>query len=268
MTATIRWLGGASMELTLGAFRLLTDPVLADGPVAFRMNGHPSTGQDDVPIHRHAPVPPLDVHGLDALLLSHVHGDHFDDAARERVPRTLWGLAPAQQVPQLEAWGFDVVEGCIPGEEHHLERAGEILRLRALPALHSASAATRAELGDVNGYLIEHETVRRRLRIAWTGDTVWFDELPAVLTERGPLDALVLHAGAVGQGGPWGLMTMDAAQAARLIEAVRPTVAVPVHHHTFSHYTESVEALVARLAGGPGHDCLRLVAEGETVVLD
>jgi N-acyl-phosphatidylethanolamine-hydrolysing phospholipase D len=268
MTATLRWLGGATMELRLGAFRLLTDPVLADGPVAFHMDGHPSTGADGVPIHRSAAVPPLELEGLDALLLSHVHGDHFDAVARERVPRTLWGLAPAEQVLRLEGWGFDLVEGTVPGEEHRLERAGEILRLRVLPARHSREAATRAELGAVNGYLLEHTSVRRTLRLAWTGDTVWFDELPAAILARGPVDVLVPHLGAVGRGGPWGMMTMDAAEAARLVEAVDPRWIVPVHHHTFSHYTEPVDALVTRLAGGPYRDRLRVIAEGDWVALD
>jgi L-ascorbate metabolism protein UlaG (beta-lactamase superfamily) len=256
------------MELRLGAFRLLTDPVLAEGPVAFSMNGHPSTGEDRAPIYRYAPVPPVDLDGLDALLLSHVHGDHFDAAARERVPRTLWGLAPAEQVPRLEAWGFEVIEGTVPGEEHHIERAGEILRLRVLPARHSHDPATSADLGAVNGYLIEHETIRRTLRLAWTGDTIWFDDLPAAALQRGPVDVLVPHVGAVGCGGPWGLMTMDAAEAARLVEAVEPRWVVPVHHHTFSHYTEPVQALADRLAGGRFRDALRVVEEGGVVKIE
>ena len=268
MTASIRWLGGATMEMHLGSFRVLTDPVLAEGPVAFHMDEHPSTGESGVPIERRAPLPSLDVEGLDVLLLSHVHSDHFDAVARERVPRTLWGLAPAEHVPQLERWGFEVIEGTIAGEEHHIERAGEILRIYVLPARHSHEAATSATLGAVNGYLIEHEIVRRTLRIAWTGDTVWFDELPAALTQRGLVDVLIPHLGAVGRDGPRGLMSMDAAQAAQLIEAVRPRLVMPVHHHTFSHYTEPVEALVARLAGSPHHDVLRFVEEGDVVRLD
>jgi hypothetical protein len=38
--------------------------------------------------------------------------------------------------------------------------------------------------------------------------------------QRGPVDVLVPHLGAVGRDGPWGLMTMDAEEAAHLIERV------------------------------------------------
>ena len=243
MTASIRWLGGATMELELGSFRVLTDPVLAAGPT-------------------------LDLDGLDVLLLSHVHDGHFDAAARERVPRTLWGLAPAEHVPQLERWGFDVVEGTIAGEEHHIERGGEILRVYVLPAQHASDAADRASLGAVNGYLIEHETVRRTLRLAWTGDTVWFDALPAAITARGLVDVLVPHLGAGDHDGPRGLTTMDAEQTARLIAAVAPTVVMPVHHRASSHHASAIDALVARLADGPHHDALRYAEEGDVVRLD
>jgi L-ascorbate metabolism protein UlaG (beta-lactamase superfamily) len=268
MTVSLRWIGGATMELRFGAFRVLTDPVLADGPIAFHMDGHPSTGEDGAPIYRYAPVPPVELNGLDALLLSHVHSDHFDAVARERVPRELWGMAPAQQIPRLESWGFDVIEGTVPGEEEHLERAGEILRIRVLPAWHSHDATTQRKLGDVNGYLIEHRTIRRTFRLVWTGDTVWSDDLAAAALQRGPVDVLVPHLGAVGRGGPWGLMTMDAEEAAHLIERVVPHRVVPVHHHTFSHYTEPVTALVDRLAGTRFADSLRVAEEGEVVALE
>jgi L-ascorbate metabolism protein UlaG (beta-lactamase superfamily) len=240
VTASIRWLGGATMELRLGSFRVLTDPVLASEPA-------------------------LDLDGLDALLLSHVREAHFDAAARARVPRTLWGLAPAEHVPQLERWGFDVIEGTIAGEEHHIERGGEILRLCVLPTRQSDDVAERASLGAANGYLIEHETVRRTLRIAWTGGAVWFDALPVAITARGLVDVLVPHLGGADHDAT---TTMDAAEVARLIAAVAPTVVMPVRHRAGSHHAGAIDALVARLADGPHHDALRYVEEGDVVRLD
>ena len=268
MTAAIRWLGGATMELRLGGFRLLTDPVLAEGPAAFVLDAGPATGGHGGPVTRRASLPPVELTGLDALLLSQVHADHFDAVARERLPRTLWGLAPAEHVLQLEAWGFEVIEGTTWGEEHHIERAGEILRLAVLPARPSHDPATAAAIGAVNGYLVEHETARRTLRIVWTGDTVWFDELPDAARRRGPVDVLIPHLGAARGDGPRGRTTLDADEAARLIAAVEPLRVLPVHHHTFSHYGEPVEALVERLAGGRFAGALRVAQEGELVRIE
>jgi L-ascorbate metabolism protein UlaG (beta-lactamase superfamily) len=49
MTVSLRWIGGATLELRFGAFRVLTDPVLAEGPIAFYMDGP----QRVVPVHHH-----------------------------------------------------------------------------------------------------------------------------------------------------------------------------------------------------------------------
>jgi hypothetical protein len=53
------WVGGPTARIELGSFRLLTDPMLSQGPAAFIMNGHPSTGEDNVPIARLASLPPV-----------------------------------------------------------------------------------------------------------------------------------------------------------------------------------------------------------------
>jgi len=75
------WVGGPTARIELGSFRLLTDPMLSQGPEAFIMNGHPSTGEDNVPIARLASLPPVEVDDLDLVLASHLHSDHFDAPA-------------------------------------------------------------------------------------------------------------------------------------------------------------------------------------------
>jgi hypothetical protein len=45
------WVGGPTARIELGSFRLLTDPMLSQGP--------PSTGEDNVPIARLASLPPV-----------------------------------------------------------------------------------------------------------------------------------------------------------------------------------------------------------------
>jgi uncharacterized protein involved in high-affinity Fe2+ transport len=43
--------------------------MLSQGPTAFIMNGHPSTGEDNVPIARLASLPPVEVDDLDLRLV-------------------------------------------------------------------------------------------------------------------------------------------------------------------------------------------------------
>jgi N-acyl-phosphatidylethanolamine-hydrolysing phospholipase D len=58
------WVGGPTARIEIRSFRILTDPMLGDGPEAFIMRRHPSTGQMGVPIARLAPLPSVDLDDL------------------------------------------------------------------------------------------------------------------------------------------------------------------------------------------------------------
>lgn len=250
----VHWIGGATLFLEVGPFRIVTDPVLGEGAAL-------------APLARLAPLPPFDLVPLDAVLLSHVHPSHLDPAAVGRLRKDAPVVAPPAHAAFLRARGFTSVVALGWWERTALARGGVSLKLLAVPAWHSADPRASLDLGVVNGYLIEHVRGDERRTVYWTGDTVWFDGL-ALIAERAPrIDLLVPHVGAVGAGEPGGRRTLDAAEAARLIALVDPRAVVPVHHHTFSHYVEPIEALRVRLAGGPHADRLHLVREGESVAL-
>ncbi len=87
------WVGGPTTRIELGSFRILTDPTLGEGPEAFVMRRHPTTGELNVPIARLAPLPDVRLDDLDMVIASHLHADHFDTAAVERLDGSLPVLA-------------------------------------------------------------------------------------------------------------------------------------------------------------------------------
>jgi N-acyl-phosphatidylethanolamine-hydrolysing phospholipase D len=262
------WVGGPTSRIELGSFRLLTDPMLSQGPEAFVMNGHPSTGEDNVPIARRSPLPPVQLDDLDLVLATHLHTDHFDAAAVERLSKDLPVIAPTANVPQLQDWGFSKVEGMDWRQERSWHKHGERLRVLALPAHHSHDAHVRRELGVVNGYLLEHRTDAAAFRIYCTGDTVWFDELHQIAEELPDVDLLLPHLGGVGKDGPWGLMTLDAAEGTDVVRVTRPRTVIPVHHSTFSHYVEPVSVFAKALATSRYTGQLVVLDEGQSWTSD
>ncbi|MDX5421237.1 MAG: MBL fold metallo-hydrolase [Hymenobacteraceae bacterium] len=259
------WVGGPTFLLQIGSFRLLSDPMLAEGPVAFYMNGHPATGEDNAPITRAAPLPAIDLQPLDLVLISHLHSDHFDRVAQEKLLKEVALVAPADQIDSPKLQAFKNREPLGWWQEKVLERNGEVLRLVALPANHSHDQVTNKDLGVVNGYALQYSKGSDAYTIYWTGDTVWFDEIKEIKERLGRIDLLVPHMGAVGKNGPWGLMTLDSEEAVKVMEAVQPGLVIPVHHHTFSHYTEPISLLQKKLANRPG--VLRVLQEGQTTAL-
>ncbi|WP_439879651.1 MBL fold metallo-hydrolase [Pontibacter sp. MBLB2868] len=262
---TFNWIGGPTFLLKLGSFKLLSDPIFAGGPVAFYMDGHPSTGEDNAPILRFSPLPFLDLNNLDLVLISHLHSDHFDSFATKILSKESILVAPTAQINSPKLQKFINRQPLGWWEEVLLEKEGEKLRIMGLPANHSHDEPTNEALGIVNGYELQYTSGNFAYTIYWTGDTVWFDEIREIKKRLGKVDLLIPHMGAVGKDGPWGLMTLDSGEATKVVEIIKPFTVIPVHHHTFSHYTEPISPLVEKMVNSPSE--LRVLTEGQTTYL-
>ena len=239
---TIEWVGGPTMLIRFGPFHILTDPVLGEGPTAFRIFD-PNTGTPDAPQSRLVPLPRLALAATDLVLLSHAHEDHLDAVAIERLPGGVSVLLPEDQEGQVRARGLTGADGIAWRESRILEQDGYRVSITAVAARHTESPAYLAVLGSVNGYWLEFRRGDYRRTIYWTGDSFAPAEgVPNHL--RGP-DLFVPHLGGVGAGGPIGPVSMTAMHALAFARAVRPRAVLPIHHSTFSLYREPIGPFLA-----------------------
>ncbi len=258
-----QWIGGPTFILEIGNFRVISDPMFSQGPAAFHMPGLPSTGLP-ADVARLAPLPELELEDLDCIVVSHLHTDHFDREAIQQLPKSTQVIAPSYQVRRVETWGFQKVNGLQWWQHYRLAKGEEKLLITAVPAHHSNNLKIDQDLGTVNGYVFQYNDSEVH-KVYWTGDTVWFDEVAAIRDFTGKLDLLLPHMGAVGAGGPKGRMTLDAVEAARLVELFDPKVVIPIHHHTFSHYQEQAEIFQVRVKENGYTGQFLLIPEGEKV---
>ena len=264
---SLQWIGGPTFVLQLGSFKILTDPML--GPVtdtAFVIKRHPSTGQHNAPIKRLIPPAQFDTSRIDILLISHLHADHFDAAAKSFLQKQLPVIAPASNRNMLIQWGFHNTRGLPWADTILLAKGAETLRIIAIKARHAADEPLNLELGEVNGYVLEYQSGRTSYRIYWSGDTVWFDDLQS-LPHYGRIDLFIPNMGAVGADGHIGRRGLNTPEALRIVRLIQPSRIIPVHHTTFTHYVEPVSILYNALHQTPFKKRIVKVKEGKITSL-
>jgi L-ascorbate metabolism protein UlaG (beta-lactamase superfamily) len=203
----IRWLGHASAVIEVDGTRLLTDPALRHW-----------TG----PLRRIvAPVDLGAVRDIDAVLISHLHGDHAHVRSLRTVGLGVPVIAPRGAGQWLRRRGLaDVVE-IGAGETHPIGA----VRLRAVHARHDGRRwPIGGPVASPVGFLIEGKRT-----VYFAGDTDLFD---AMVEMAGRVDVALLPVAGWGPNvGPGHLNPTRAAEAAALI---RPSYAIPIHWGTLA----------------------------------
>ncbi|MDB4989258.1 MAG: hypothetical protein JWN04_4436 [Myxococcaceae bacterium] len=265
---SFQWLGGPTALIERGGLRVITDPMLGPrGPQAFVLPKHPSSGQPDAAISRYTAPPPADLAHLDAILISHTHADHVDATAKAQLPKNVPLVVAAAGAEAMRAAGFTDVRPLDWGETLSIEARGTTLEVRAVPAHHSGDPELDREIGRGNGYVLAWRDARGSYRVYWTGDAVLSEETKNLTDQVGHIDLLLPHLGGVGGDGPRGLRTMDAEQAIELVRRVNPARVIPIHHTTFGHYREPIEALEQRALESGLSARFLFLREGNTVSL-
>jgi L-ascorbate metabolism protein UlaG (beta-lactamase superfamily) len=258
MRADVTFIGNATTLLRLGDFTLLTDP--AFGPAGSRVSlgyGLWTKRLRDPALHALADA------DLDGVLLSHLHGDHFDRPAQRRLDRDL----PILTTPEAErrlGRRFTSVRGLPTWESHEWTRGAQRLRVTAVPGRHGPGIADRL-LPDVMGSVVEFTVGGRpRHSLYITGDTLcrpWLAEIPQ---RFGEIDTMLIHLGGTRVLGL--LVTMDDRQGVELSHLIHAGQTVPIHFDDYRVMKSPLDRYLNR-AQREGLAGVRSVSRGETLEL-
>ena len=253
-TASVTWWGHSTMWLADSGTTLLTDPVLTDRVAHLRRMAGPTPRLPGAP---------------DAVLLSHLHADHFHVASLRAVPGEPLLIVPRGAAGFVaRVLGPQAASRCVelaPGES---TTVGGV-RVRAVPAAHDGGRGPWSRQRAVAiGFVVEGSA-----RTWYAGDTGLFDGM----SELGPLDLALIPVG--GWGPTLGRHGhLDAVDAAEGLRRVNAGWAVPVHYGTLwpigmsgfrQHMFRDPGRLFAERAARAAPECrVRVLAHGETLTVD
>lgn len=202
---TITYIGHSTVLIEIDGLRVLTDPILVD-----RIG----------PILRHAPKADLElVKQVDFVLLSHLHGDHFNLTSLRAVDHGATIIVPHGAGSYLQQRLPQTVVEIGPGEAHDL---GGVI-LRATDAHHDTTGQPLGIRSPTLGYVIDGEQ-----SVYFAGDTDVFPDMAAIPNDAdGVLDLALLPISGWGLRVPKGHLTPQ--RAAEALTLLRPAYAVPIH---------------------------------------
>jgi L-ascorbate metabolism protein UlaG (beta-lactamase superfamily) len=260
MEASLTFVGTATTVLRLGPFTILTDPNFVHRGQWIYLGYGLSSRRRTEPALQPGDLPPLD-----AVLLSHLHADHFDRVAKASLDRELPVLTTPHAAGRLERAGFSATVPLSHWSSHELVRGDDRLRVTSTPGTHGPGVMGRL-LPPVMGSVVELEeagTVTMRLWI--TGDVIFQPELAAVRERWPDLDAMVIHLGGTRVFGV--LVTMDGPQGMNLVEMIRPGLTIPVHYDDYGVFKSPLSDFLGEAHRRGDAYNIRPVHRGQTIAL-
>jgi L-ascorbate metabolism protein UlaG (beta-lactamase superfamily) len=258
---SILFIGNATMLVRLGGFTFLTDPTFVHRHEKVSIGYGMTTTRLTDPAMEIADLPPLDF-----ILLSHLHGDHFDQVAQEQLDHALPILTTPAAAHELHGLGFPAATGVETWETVTLTRRHRRLEMTACPARHGPGV-TDLVLPDVMGAVVrtdDHAGPPRRLYVS--GDTLVHDALTEVPRRFPSLDVAVLHLGGTKVLGV--MVTMDADQGVRALRLIDAGTTIPVHYDDYDVFTSGLEDFTSRAEERGLGDRIRVVERGQTADLE
>ncbi len=189
MQSNIQLIRNATVVFNYAGKKFLIDPMLADKGTYPGFPGTPNSELNNPLVN--LPVKAESIVNVDAVLVSHLHLDHWDEAAAQALPKNIKIMAQNEDdAKAIQAQGFTNVEAIAEVADF------EGLQITKTHCQHGSDLAYSVPhladfLGKASGFYFNAAGEKS---VYFIGDTVWIEEVENNLKTWQP-DIVVVNAG-------------------------------------------------------------------------
>lgn len=248
----------ATLHVNYGGVRFLVDPMLSERHAWPGFEGTVNSEERNPMVH--LPLPIEEIVDVDAVIVTHLHEDHWDEAARNLVPKGLPLFAQNEADAQtIRSQGFTDVRVLFDSSEFN---GVQLIKTRSRHGTDAAYEKIGQLLGQVCGVVFK-KAGERTAYLA--GDTIWNGDVAGVLATHKP-DVAILNAGDARVIGIDSGIIMGTADVLSVHRAAPDTILFASHMEAVNHCTVT-RAELRGFAHAQGFaEKLLTPGDGETVV--
>ncbi|EOP91873.1 UPF0173 protein yddR [Bacillus cereus HuB4-4] len=227
----IHQIRNATIVVEYAGKRFLIDPMLAEKGTYPPFPNSPRQDQNNPLVSLPVSVENI-INNIDAVIVTHLHLDHFDEAAQRILPKDIKLFVQNEEdATEVRNAGFKnvgvlqedtIFEGIQLLKTKGEHGRGEILKLAGL----------------VCGVVFKHQS-EKTLYVA--GDTVWYDEVQKVIDTHKP--EIIVVNGGDNQFFEGGSLIMDKEDIYKVYKAAPNSQVIVVHMEAVNHWNLSREEL-------------------------
>jgi L-ascorbate metabolism protein UlaG (beta-lactamase superfamily) len=236
----LRQVRNATVKITYGETTFLIDPMLAKkGAYPGFENTYRSNLRN--PLVDLTESPEKVIAGVDAVIVTHTHLDHWDDAAQKALPKDIPLFAQHEEDAQLiRSQGFKNVRVLTDEAEFGGVKITKTGGQHGTNEMYAVPALAKP-LGEAMGVVFQAPGYKT---LYLAGDTIWRKEVDQAINQYRP-EVIVLNAGKAKMAGFDGSIIMGEEDVLRASKAAKNAQIVAVHMDAINHMSLSREELRA-----------------------
>jgi L-ascorbate metabolism protein UlaG (beta-lactamase superfamily) len=256
---SVMFIGTATVLIRYGGITILTDPnFLHKGQHAQLGYGLTSERLTE-PALSLEQLPPVDL-----VILSHFHGDHFDQLVQEKLPRTIPIVTTPQSAVALESLGFQQRYALQTWDMLTVSKGTTTIRISAMPGRHGPPVLAGL-LPAVMGSMLDFSKGdgKTEYRMYISGDTLVYDDIREIPQRFPDVDLALLHLGGTRILGVM-KVTMNGKDGARMMQIIAPRHAIPIHYNDYTVFKSPLSDFEQAVKAAELQDKVSYLKHGET----